>query len=180
MRLEDLLARLETDGLLMLADTKSPSVVSLVVGGAVKGSWWGHPKGREIYALAEELGAHKDVLAVKLVRGKLTFVHRRLWPMVLSIARARDAAQLQGLSPTARRLLARVDKLGELEARGPAVKELELRLLVHSGQVHTKTGTHALVLTSWTRWAKRHAPIGRGLPLERARQQLQIKLDAWN
>lgn len=173
MHLADLLARLEADGLLMLSDAKRPSVVSLVTGGPARGSWWSHPKGREIYALLEQLGEHPDVLAVKLIDNKVTFVHRRLWPAVLSIARARDDAQMKGLSSAARRLLERVDEEGEVQAHGPAVKELESRLLVHTAQVHTKTGAHALVLTSWTIWAKRHAPVGRAMTLARARQLLQ-------
>ncbi len=156
----------------MLSDAKRPCVVSLVIGGPAKGSWWSHPKGREIYALLEQLSAHKDVLAVKLIDDKVTFVHRRLWPAVLSIARARDDVQMKGLSPAARRLLARVDEAGEVQAKGPIVKELECRLLVHTAQVHTKSGAHALVLTSWALWAKAHAPVGRSIPLTRARQLL--------
>ncbi len=173
MRLAELLVRLEADGFLMLSDPKRPSVVSLVIGGPAKGSWWSHPKGREIYALLEQLSVNADVLAVKLIDGKATFVHRRLWPAVLAIARARDDVQMKGLSPAARRLLARVDEEGEVQAKGPAVKELDSRLLVHSTQVHTEGGSHALVLTSWTLWAKRHAPVGRAMTLARARQLLQ-------
>lgn len=98
MHLADLVARLEADGLLMLSDAKRPSVVSLVIGGPARGSWWSHPKGREIYTVLEQLGEHPDVLAVKLIDNKVTFVHRRLWPAVLAIARARDDVQIKGLS----------------------------------------------------------------------------------
>ena len=159
----------------MLSDAKRPSVVSLVIGGPAKGSWWSHPKGREIYALLEQLGQHPDLLAVKLIEGKVTFVHRRLWPAVLAIARARDDVQMKGLSPAARRLLARVDEKGEVEAHGPVVKELESRLLVHAAQLHTKSGAHTILLTSWPLWTERHAPVGRAVPLARARKLLDTR-----
>jgi len=177
MKLADLLVRLEKDGILLLSDAKLPSVVSLVVGAPAKGSWWSHQKGREIYALLEELGDHEDVLAAKLVAGKVTFVHRRLWPSLLAIASAREPWQMKGLSSAARRLLARVEAEGALEAIGVAVKELAVRLLVHTEQVHTKTGSHALVLTSWSHWAKRHAPIGRAVPLATAKKEVEAALD---
>lgn len=183
MRLTELLARLEEDGILLLSDATLPSVVSLVAGERVRGSqgsWWSHPRGREIYALLERLTAHEDVLATKLVSRKVTFVHRRLWPALLAIARAREPWQMHGLSREARTLLARVDDAGELEARGPAVKELESRLLVHSQQVHTERGAHALVLTSWARWAKRRGPIGRQLPRPRAMRELEATLERVN
>ncbi|HUR27834.1 MAG TPA: hypothetical protein VM509_06590 [Planctomycetota bacterium] len=89
MRLEALVARLEEEGLLLLADAKWPSVASLVAGEPIRGSWWSHPRGKEIFRRQRELEAHEDVLVVKLVDRKLTFVHRRLWPALLAVARAR-------------------------------------------------------------------------------------------
>jgi hypothetical protein len=49
-------------------------------GEAVARSWWGHPKSHAMFHAATELGEHEDVLVEKLVAGKVTFVHRSLWP----------------------------------------------------------------------------------------------------
>src|SRR5688500_6338715 len=56
MELADLLARLERDGILLLSDASLPSVVSMVAGGPVRGSWWSHPQGKRIFALTQALG----------------------------------------------------------------------------------------------------------------------------
>ena len=61
---------IETLGFLLLTDRKLPSVAGLVAGSPVRGSWWGHPRGREIYRVACSLAAHPDVLGVPLVSGK--------------------------------------------------------------------------------------------------------------
>ncbi len=180
MQLEDLVTRLGADGMLLLTDAKFPSVVALAAGGPVKGSWWSHPRGKAIYALLQDFCAHEDVLTLKLIDGKVTFVHRRLWPALLSIAREREAWQMEKLSKPARDLLARVDKANEFEAHGAAVKELELRLLVHSAQVHTKSGAHALIVTSWNRWARLHGPLGRNVPIARAKKELRANLEQLN
>jgi hypothetical protein len=149
------LAALERHGLLLLTDARLPSLVALVAGGPVKGSWWGHPAGGAVFTAASELDDHPDVDAARLVSGKVTFVHRRLWPALLSAAGAREAWQTRGLDAAARRLLARVDDEGELRAGGAAGRALEQRLLVHAASVHTETGAHAKVLESWPRWARR-------------------------
>ncbi len=180
MRLAKLLRTFEDEGLLLLSDAKLPSVVALAAGEPVAGSWWGHPKGRAIYAMLQEFCAHEDVLAVKLVSGKVTFVHRRLWPAFLAVARAREPWQTQGLSRPARALLARGDAEGEVRASGAAVKELERRLLVHTEEIHTEGGAHAFVAKSWERWRRGRGWIGRSPPLERAKRELGQALERLN
>lgn len=137
------LTALRRRGLLLLHDAELPSVSGIVAGGPVRGSWWAHPKGHAIFRAANELHDRRDVVAVKLVKGKVTFVHRRLWPALQALARA---ATTRGLSPAARRLLRRVP----CRASGPAVRELERRLLVMTEQVHTETGAHELVVRPWS------------------------------
>jgi hypothetical protein len=63
-----------------------PSLAEAVAGGPIRGSWWGHPKGRAIYAACEAVEASADVLRCKLVDGKVTYVHRRLWPALARLA----------------------------------------------------------------------------------------------
>lgn len=158
-----MLSALRRYGLLLLHDRDLPSVSTIVAGAPVRGSWWSHPKGRAIYRAANALYAHRDVVAVKLVKGKVTFVHRRLWPALAAVARA---ATTKGLSPAARRLLARARK-GEVRAHGPAVKELERRLLVRTEQVHTETGAHELAVRPWSLRARRMSPAKARAVLEK-------------
>ena len=66
--------------LLLDSDSDFPSATAMIAGEPVRGSWWTHPKAREMYRLSMQLRDHRDVLAVKLVSGKVTFVHRGLWP----------------------------------------------------------------------------------------------------
>jgi hypothetical protein len=46
---DGVLAVLERDGLLLVADSVLPSVVSLVAGERVRGSWWGYRLSGEIF-----------------------------------------------------------------------------------------------------------------------------------
>ncbi len=71
-----------------------PSLAKAVAGGAIRGSWWGHPKGREIFRLSEAVCESSDVLVCKLVEGKITCVHRRLWPALIKLASRFRKAQL--------------------------------------------------------------------------------------
>jgi hypothetical protein len=63
-----------------------PSLAEAIAGGPIRGSWWGHPKGHDIFRAAEAVGDSPDVLVCKLVLGKVTYVHRRLWPALVKLA----------------------------------------------------------------------------------------------
>jgi hypothetical protein len=56
-----------------------PSLASAIAGGPIRGSWWSHAKGREIFQLTRAVRDSSDVLVCRLVDGKITYVHRRLW-----------------------------------------------------------------------------------------------------
>ena len=68
------------------ARAKVPSLVQLIVGGPVRGSWWAHPKGNEILRLSRSIRSSPDILVCRLVDGKITYVHRRLWPAIVRLA----------------------------------------------------------------------------------------------
>lgn len=63
-----------------------PSLAETIAGGRIRGSWWGHPKGREIFSAAATIADHSDVLVCKLIEGKVTYIHRRLWPALVKLA----------------------------------------------------------------------------------------------
>jgi hypothetical protein len=159
---------LEACGLLLVTDRALPSVAGLIAGEPIRGSWWGHPAGRAIYAACCALEDRGDVLAVTLVSGKVTYVLRRLWPALLGVAAAREAWQTRRLSAAARELLAAVDAEGEVElaGRGKAAGELQRHLLVHGRSMHTQSSAHQKVLCTWEAW--RREAGWRGRPLDAA------------
>jgi hypothetical protein len=175
------LRELQRWGLLLETDAKLPSLVALVAGGPVRGSWWGHPLGHTIFATGEALfDNHKrDVLLTKLVSGKTTWIHRRLWPALLAAAGSREAWQTEGLSREARALLAEVERDGQARASGGVARELEIRLLARGEQEHTASGRHAKVLEAWPLWAQR-VRVTPAPSAAEGRRQLEMTLDALN
>jgi hypothetical protein len=71
-----------------------PSLAEAIAGGPIRGSWWGHPKGREIYRVTGAVCASPDVLVCKLVEGKVTYIHRRLWPALVKLSSRFQKEQL--------------------------------------------------------------------------------------
>ena len=63
-----------------------PNLAEHAAGEPIRGSWWGHPKGREIFGLTRAVRASKAVLVCKLIEGKVTYVHRRLWSALVRLA----------------------------------------------------------------------------------------------
>ncbi len=184
---------LKRTGFLLLTDNVLPSVVSLVVGEAVRGSWWAHPRVHNIYDVAQPLGERADVIVAKLVSGKNTYVHRILWPALIAVGSAREPWQLEGLSRMAHRLLAAVDEQSELrtdsipwsggarkDSPGEATRLLERKLLVHTEEVHTETGAHAKRLECWERWGKRVGLETNRMPAEQAKRELEAVLAELN
>ncbi len=149
------LSALRKAGLLLKQDKSLPNVVTAITGESLAASWWSHPRAADIYAALEQLSERSDVIETKLIAGKVTFVLAPLWPALLGVATCREPWQLAGLSAPARRLLASVERAGEVAASGALVKELEGRLAVRSEQRHTPSGKHVLMLESWSSWAAR-------------------------
>jgi hypothetical protein len=84
---KEALAFVERHGIvLQAARGPVPSLAEAVAGGPIRGSWWGHPRGHEIFRAAEAITESPDVLVCKLVDGKVTYVHRRLWPPLVKLS----------------------------------------------------------------------------------------------
>ena len=71
-----------------------PSLAEAVAGGPIRGSWWCHAKGQEIFRVADAVSESEEVLVCKLVDGKVTYVHRRLWPALVKLAARFRKSQL--------------------------------------------------------------------------------------
>jgi hypothetical protein len=183
---ERLVAAIERHGILLVHDASLPSATAVVAGAPVAGSWWAHELAHVIYDALQE--ADRDALRVKLVGGKVTFVHRRLWPELVAVGRAGARWQHRDLAPPATALLEAVRRrrrparAGDVGLRGPAagaaVKALEVRLLVRSEEVHTEQGSHVRELETWAGFASRRG-LGALPPAAEARARLEAIVSSW-
>ena len=71
-----------------------PSLAEEIAGEPIRGSWWGHPKGKLIFRATQFVSASPDILVCKLIDGKVTYIHRRLWPALVKLASRFPAKQL--------------------------------------------------------------------------------------
>jgi hypothetical protein len=143
-------------GLLLKQDKVLPNVVTLLTGESLAGSWWSHPRAREIFATLSQLAEHPDVLLVKLLRKKDTLVHRALWPALLTMVGANESTLSRELSSPARALLRRAQAASApIAGSGTALKELTARVLVHAQEVHTSAGRHEMRVQPWSAWQRR-------------------------
>jgi hypothetical protein len=82
------LAFVETHGIVLVSakSRRAATLVDAIAGEAIRGSWWAHPRAREIYSILSEVCESDDVLMFRLVDDKVTLVHRRLWPSLVALA----------------------------------------------------------------------------------------------
>jgi hypothetical protein len=80
----------------VLASAKgdAPRLIEAILGDPISGNWWGHPRSRFIYNVLAAVSSSDDVLVCRLLRGKLTLIHRRVWPALVRLAGRFDPAQL--------------------------------------------------------------------------------------
>ncbi len=71
-----------------------PSLAEEIAGEPIKGSWWGHPRGKIIFQATQVIVDSPDILVCKMIDGKVTYIHRRLWPALVKLASRFSAAQL--------------------------------------------------------------------------------------
>jgi GNAT superfamily N-acetyltransferase len=71
---------------LVSARGRAPRLVEAIAGEPIAGNWWSHPRARWIYAVLSRACAAESVLVCRLVDGKLTLVHRTLWPALVCVA----------------------------------------------------------------------------------------------
>jgi hypothetical protein len=63
-----------------------PNLVELVAGQPIQGSWWSHPQSHEIFDVINRAAESPAVARTRLLGGKVTLVHRRLWPALYRLA----------------------------------------------------------------------------------------------
>jgi hypothetical protein len=80
------LAFIEAHGAVLVAGKGlAPRLVEAIVGGPIRGSWWAHSKSHEIFAVLSQVERSGDLLMCRLIDGKVTLVHRRLWPALVRL-----------------------------------------------------------------------------------------------
>ena len=72
----------------VLASAKGPvpRLTEAIAGEPIRGSWWSHPRGRQIFSVLGTVTDSEEVLACRLIEGRVTLVHRRLWPALVRLA----------------------------------------------------------------------------------------------
>jgi hypothetical protein len=74
-----------------------PNLAEAIAGAAIRGSWWTHPKANTIFLCSRAIRGSADVLVCRLVAGKVTYVHRRLWPALVRLAGRFNADHLAAI-----------------------------------------------------------------------------------
>src|SRR5260370_34278387 len=71
----------------VLASAKGPvpNLAEAIAGEPIRGSWWTHRKGAEIFLGLGVVVDSPDVLCFRLVEGKVTYGHRRPWLALVRI-----------------------------------------------------------------------------------------------
>ena len=87
MTVDEALQFISRHGVVLESGTgPAPSLANAIAGEPIRGSWWGHARGREIFAVTRAVRDNSDVLVCRLIDGKVTYVHRRLWPALVRVA----------------------------------------------------------------------------------------------
>ncbi|MBI1825287.1 MAG: hypothetical protein HY287_06270 [Planctomycetes bacterium] len=68
-----------------------------IAGEPIRGSWWVHPKAHDIFLCSRAIRQSPDVLVCRLIAGKVTYVHRRLWPALVRLAEEINPARLAAI-----------------------------------------------------------------------------------
>ncbi|HZU98173.1 MAG TPA: RNA methyltransferase [Planctomycetota bacterium] len=166
------------------------SFVEAVAGEPVKGSWWGHAKGHEIFNLAGHVS--KECVFVRLVGRKETLLHESLYPAFARVVldEAWRAPRVRGLSREAAAILrlveggtTRMDEIAKKRKKKASAlrkprHELQEALLVHSTEIHTDRGHHVAVLVPWSDWARPVQKAARKLTLDAALAELRAACGA--
>ena len=109
--MEDLLPVLVEHGMLLeSARGPIPNGAELAAGEPIRGSWWAHPAAHQIYDVLNGMRDSPDVVRLRLINGKITLVHRRVWPAL---------ARLEACFPP--EALARVDEVHTPSGRHRAI-----------------------------------------------------------
>jgi hypothetical protein len=151
---------LKKNKILLLQDKVFPSIVTELIGKKIVGSWWGHPLANPIYNGLMWLEHNQPILIVKLIDGKVTYLHESLTPDLFSIVKEPQAWQLNKLKDDELKLFKYIAKKKRITSDDESLKKLvvnpkksltvlEKKLLVFSAEEHTESGKHMKKYMTW-------------------------------
>jgi hypothetical protein len=151
---------IEAEKILLLQDKSFPNIVSKIVGKRIQGSWWGHPLANPIYNGLGWLEHNRNVLVIKLLDGKVTYVHESLFADIYSIVAEPRDWQLKKLKSDELALFKYISKKAKVVSDDSKLKDLvedskksfatlEKKLLVYSQEEHTASGKHVKEFMAW-------------------------------
>jgi hypothetical protein len=98
MTIREALAFVKANGIVLESGRgPAPSLAELIAGEPIRGSWWGHRKAPQIFRCSRAIRDSKDVLVCRLLGGKVTYVHRRLWPALVRLQDRFDTEHLSAI-----------------------------------------------------------------------------------
>jgi len=98
MTARDALAFVKTNGVVLeSARGPVPNLAARVAGEPIKGSWWAHQRAAQIFHCSRALRDSREILVCRLVEGKVTYVHRRLWPALVKLHQQFAAGRLSAI-----------------------------------------------------------------------------------
>jgi hypothetical protein len=97
-RVETTMAWIRDQGVvLQSARGPVPNVAQFIAGEPIRGSWWGHPAGKEIYAVLNALDESDDIVSTRLVNDRVTLLHARVWPSIVRVSSMLGAQRLAAI-----------------------------------------------------------------------------------
>jgi len=87
MNPKEAIAFVERHGVVLQSARGSfPNLAEAIAGEPIRGSWWGHTKAYAIFNATQVIADSPNVLVCKLIDGKVTYIHKRLWPALVKLA----------------------------------------------------------------------------------------------
>jgi hypothetical protein len=74
-----------------------PNLAERIAGERISGSWWSHHRAAEIFHCSRAVRHAREVLVCRLVEGKITYVHRRLWPALVKLRKLVSTQRLSAI-----------------------------------------------------------------------------------
>ena len=74
-----------------------PSLAEAIAREPIRGNWWRHPKAGNIFLCSRAIRRSDEVLVCRLLAGKVTYVHRRLWPALVRLEKRFDSDRLAAI-----------------------------------------------------------------------------------
>lgn len=73
------------------------NVAQFIAGEPIRGSWWGHSAGKEIYAILHILDDAPELVSTRLINTKVTLLHARVWPSIVRVSDLLGVARLAAI-----------------------------------------------------------------------------------